>query len=220
MDGVDETAELHTLVGVTESHPLNDLAGLSRVNLQQRLLNMMTGRGAYPDPLAFQVTTAARLLDKALYAWDSAREKLRGHISGAPPRPTPLQRGAMSGDEEWPRRPSQELFRAIDCFEDVVDSLARLLRLLKAIEADQRVQQVCAPSASSLGSRNDIRIFRNRIAHGDEDLADGKAGKGLSTATLAVDLAGIEIQGVRLEYAELEAVLTEAHHYLQRVIAP
>jgi hypothetical protein len=46
----------------------------------------------------------------------------------------------MSADEDWMRRPSQELFRAIDRFEDVVDSLARLLRLLEAIEANRRVQ--------------------------------------------------------------------------------
>jgi hypothetical protein len=204
---------------VIGSPPLNDLAGLSRVNLQQRLLNMMTGRGEYPDPLSFQVTTAARLLDKALDAWDSAREKLAGHISGASPRRTPLQQGTMYGVEDWSRRPSQELFRAIDRFEDVVDSLARLLRLLEAIEANQRVPQVPAP-AFSLATRNDVRIFRNRIAHGDEDLVDGRAGKALSTATLAVDSAGIEIQRVCLEYTDLEAMLTEAHDYLQRLIAP
>lgn len=176
---------------MTGSPPLNDLAGVSRVNLQQRLLNMMTGRGAYPDPLSFQVTTAARLLDKALDAWDSAREKLADHISGARPRPSPLQRGSMSAVEDWSKRASQELFRAIDRFEDVVDSLARLLRLLEAIEANQRVRQVCAP-VFSLATRDNVRTFRNRIAHGDEDLADGKTGKGLSTGN-----AGCRFDGHR-----------------------
>jgi hypothetical protein len=146
---------------MTGSPPLNDLAGVSRVNLQQRLLNMMTGRGAYPDPLSFQVTTAARLLDKALDAWDSAREALADHISGPRPRPSPLQRGSMSAVEGLSKRPSKELFRAIDRFEDVVDSLARLLRLLEAIEANRRVQQVPAP-AFSVAARNSVRIFRNR----------------------------------------------------------
>ena len=203
---------------MTGSFPLSNLAGLSRVSTQQRLLNMMTGRGAYPDPLSFQVTTATRLLDKALDAWDVARKNLADHISGGPPQPTPLQEGAAPADEGWTRRPSQELFRAIDRFEDVVDSRARLLRLLEAIEANRRVQQVPAP-AFSVATRNSVRILRNRIAHGDADLAEGKAGKGLATATLAVNLTGIEIQRVRLEYSELEVVLTEAHHYLQRVIA-
>jgi hypothetical protein len=114
--------------------------------------------------------------------------------------------------------PPKSCFEPSIGFEDVVDSLARLLRLLEAIEANRRVQQVPAP-AFSVATRNSVRIFRNRIAHGDADLAEGKAGKGLATATLAVNLTGIEIQRVRLEYSELEVVLTEAHHYLQRVIA-
>jgi hypothetical protein len=179
---------------------------------------MLTGRGAYPDPLAFQVTTAARLLDKALDAWDAARKKLADHISGGPPRPTQFSGRAASADASWAKRPSQDLFQAIDRLEDVVDSLARLLRLLAAIEAHSSLQQAPAPDLSP-ALRDQVRIFRNRVAHGDADLAQGKAGKGLSTATLATDPTGIEIQGVRLVYTELELVLVESHDYLQRVMA-
>jgi hypothetical protein len=197
---------------------LPDLARLSHVNLQQRLLNMLTGKARYPDPLSFQVTTAARLLDKTLEAWRSAGDKLAEHVSGGRAADVPISAGkSIATGRTWPTRVSQELFSAIDRLEDVVDSLARLLRLVEAIQANPSLQSA-ASAALSPTTRQDVRDFRNRIAHGDEDLVNGKAGKGLSTATLRVDETGIEIQRVRLEFADLEAMITAIHDYLQRVI--
>jgi hypothetical protein len=200
------------------THAMPDLAALSHVNLQQRLLNMTVGKGAYPAPLSFQVTTAARLLDKSLEAWRSAREKLATHISGGPPSAVAISdERPIAADGSWTTRVSQELFSARDRLEDVVDSLARLLRLVDAIQESPSLQAVPRPGFSHQ-TCEDVRNFRNRIAHGDEDLVEGKAGKGLITATLRVDTTGIEIQRVRLEFAELEVLLTGIHEYLQRVI--
>lgn len=197
---------------------LPDLSTLSHVNLQQRLLNMMVGKGAYPDPLSFQVTTAARLLDKTLEAWRSAGEKLAEHVSGGPPSASTVTDGKpISTTGGWTTRVSQELFSATDRLEDVVDSLARLLRLVDAVQANPSLQGVSSPALSPT-TCDDVRVFRNRIAHGDEDFVNGKAGRALITATLRADTTGIEIRHFRLEYDELEAILTSIHDYLQRVI--
>jgi hypothetical protein len=40
---------------------------------------MVFGRGAFPEPTQFQVTTAARLLDKSLTEWDSAWHQFAEH---------------------------------------------------------------------------------------------------------------------------------------------
>jgi hypothetical protein len=200
------------------THVMPDLARLSHVNLQQRLLNMALGKGAYPEPVSFQVTTAARLLDKTLEAWRSAREQLAKHVSGGPPSPSAISDGKpISAGGSWTPLLSQELFSATDRLEDVVDSLARLLRLVEAIQASPRLAGLPSPALSHK-TCEDVRCFRNRIAHGDEDLVNGKAGKGLVTATLRPDATGIEIQRFRLEFTELEALLTAIHEYLQQVI--
>ena len=66
--------------------------------------------------------------------------------------------------------------------------------------------------------RAGVRDFRNRIAHGDEDIADGKAGKGLATATLRPEATGISIQDVRLDYSDLARMLEQTHDYLRAAI--
>ncbi|MGO9751248.1 MAG: hypothetical protein ACLP22_07000, partial [Solirubrobacteraceae bacterium] len=78
--------------------------------LRKRILNMITGRGNYPEPIAFQVTTAARLLDHTLDAWDAVRKNLGEHIAA---QPTPFGAiEAMPPGDDWTKRISQALFRA------------------------------------------------------------------------------------------------------------
>ncbi len=163
--------------------------------LRKRILNMITGRGNYPEPIAFQVTTAARLLDHTLDAWDAVRENLGEHIAGARSLPTSFGPGeAIPPAHDWTRQIFQALFRATSRLEDVVDSHARLLRLAAAIEASSSIQGVPGPLLSPT-DREKVREFRNRITHGDEDLAKGKGGKGLVTATLRVDATGPDVRG-------------------------
>ena len=159
---------------------LPDLTHLYRTNLVDRLLDVTFGGGTYTEPTQFQVTTAARLLDKCLNEWDLAVEELEAHAQVregvAPPLLSP--------------RPgvTRAFFRAIDHFETLVDSLARLLRLLQALSGSPELSNLT--SAMPLLSKptcDRIRNFRNRIAHGDEDIEQGKAGQGFATATLRID---------------------------------
>ena len=61
-----------------------------------------------------------------------------------------------------------------------------------------------------------VRHVRNRIAHGDEDIAQGRSG---TVATLKPDSNGVEIQGRRLEFADLAHWLEETQSYVQAAIA-
>jgi hypothetical protein len=186
---------------------LPDLSHLFRTNLVDRLLDMAFGRGVFPEPTQFQVTTAARLLDKSLTEWDSARGEFGEH--GATRDGIP---DALLSPEPGVTR---ALFRAIDHLETVVDSLARLLRLISALEAGPDLKQLAGMPLPSADERERVQRFRNRIAHGDEDIEEGKAGQGLATATLRPDPTGIELQQQRLEYAELARMLEEVHDYLR-----
>lgn len=53
------------------------------------------------------------------------------------------------------------------------------------------------------------------MQHGRDDLADGKAGQGLATATLAPDESGIAPQDRRLEYAEPATMLGQLHDFIK-----
>jgi hypothetical protein len=67
----------------------------------------------------------------------------------------------------------------------------------------------------SQAQRESVRLFRNRIAHGDEDIAEGKAGQGLATATLEPDPDGMQLQGLRLDYAALAQLIEVICDYLR-----
>lgn len=189
---------------------LPDLTHLYRTNLADRLLDVTFGGEAYTEPTQFQVTTAARLLDKCLNAWDLAVGELEAHAQVregvAPPLLSPSP-GV-----------TRAFFRAIDHFENLVDSLTRLSRLLQALEASPELSTVTSSiPLPSRSARDRIRNFRNRIAHGDEDIEQRKAGQGFATATLRIDPAGIELQHERLEYTDLAAILEQMHDYLRAV---
>jgi hypothetical protein len=184
-----------------------DLASLSRTSLFDRLLNPSFGMGAYSEPTQFQLTTATRLLDKALEDWEHARREFAdyaGRRAGIPQELHPSREGV-----------TRALFRAIGSLENLVDSLARLLRLVDALEQAPELQQVSSTPLPRETERELVRRFRNRIAHGDEDIADGKAAQGMATATLRPDMSGIELQGQRLNYADVERMLRRLHGYLR-----
>jgi hypothetical protein len=168
---------------------------------------MAFGRGVFPEPTQFQVTTAARLLDKSLTEWDSAWREFAEHSATRDGIPDAL----LSPDPGVTRA----FFRAIDHLETLVDSLARLLRLICGLEAGSDLAHLSAMSLPSADERERVQRFRNRIAHGDEDIEKGKAGQGLATATLRPDPLGIELQGQRLEYADLARMLQQIHDYLR-----
>ena len=162
---------------------------------------MVFGRGVFAEPTQFQVTTAARLLDKSLTHWDSALREFTEHNATRADVREPL----LSPKPGVTRA----FFRAIDHLETLVDSLARLLRLIRVLEVAPELAQLAGKPLPSAGDRERVQRFRNRIAHGDEDIEKGKAGQGLATATLRPDSAGIELQHERLEYADLAGMLEQ-----------
>jgi hypothetical protein len=64
-----------------------------------------------------------------------------------------------------------------------------------------------------------VRAFRNRIAHGDEDLLHGKGGKGIATATPEVTFHGTEVYGVSLNFAELGTWISKLYEFVRVLIA-
>lgn len=186
---------------------LPDLSHLPRTNFPDRLINLAFGMGGYPEPVQFQLTTAARLLDKALTDWDLARIEFAGHADVRGGFRPPLQSTKPAV--------TRALFRAIGHLEDFVDSLARLLRLLKAMHPAPCLREFADLPFPSQAQRKSVRLFRNRIAHGDEDIAKGKAGQGLATATLEPDPTGMQLQGLRLDYADLAQIIEVICDYLR-----
>jgi hypothetical protein len=161
---------------------LPDLSTLSRTNFPDRLLNLVFGKGSYPEPLQFQLTTSARLLDKTLTDWDLARAEFASHLS---------VRGGLSASIQSTKPGiTRALFRAIGHLEDLVDSLNRMLKLVDAMQASAYLVHFAHMPLPDEARRDSVRLFRNRIAHGDEDIAQGRGGQGLATATLRPEPLG------------------------------
>jgi hypothetical protein len=188
---------------------LPDLSTLSRTNFPDRLLNLVFGKGCYPEPLQFQLTTSARLLDKTLTDWDLARAEFASHLSVRGSLPAPIQ-STKPGI-------TRALFRAIGHLEDLVDSLNRMLKLVDAMQASAHLTHFARMPLPDEARRDSVRLFRNRIAHGDEDIAQGRSGQGLATATLKPETTGMELQGLRLEYVDLAETSEMIHVYLRAV---
>ena len=76
-----------------------------RTNLVDRLLDMAFGRGQFSEPTQFQVTTAARMLDKSLTAWDAALQEFASHCATQGSMPAALQPpGSFAGLSFWLER--------------------------------------------------------------------------------------------------------------------
>ncbi len=188
---------------------LPSLDHLFRTNLVDQVLDLVLGGGnGYSDPIPFQLTTAARLLDKALNDWDLTLNEFELHheTRGSVP-PGPLQAPKPGVTRAY--------FRAIDHLETLVDSLARLFRLVRSLEGALTFPPLTEMQLPSEAERKRVRDFRNRIAHGDEDIAEGKGGKGNPTATLRITETAIELQTERLEFSELARMMEEVHDYLR-----
>jgi hypothetical protein len=186
---------------------LPDLSRLPRTNFFDRLINLSFGMGGYPEPAQFQLTTAARLLDKALADWDLARAEFASHVS--------VRAGSSAALRSSRPGVTRALFRAIGHLEDLVDSVTRLLRLLKAMHDAPSLRALAELPLPDPAQCDSVRLFRNRISHGDEDIAAGKAGQGLATATLEPGPDGMELQGLRLDYADLATMLELICSYLR-----
>jgi hypothetical protein len=193
------------------THPapvdIPELPSLLRTNLPDRILNMLFGSGVYGEPTQFQLTTAARLLDKALVEWDAARAEFGAHEEVRDGLPPVVQSRNPGG--------TRALFRAIGNLENVVDSLHRLCLLLKPLEKEPALAALAHLPLPAPAERKAVREFRNRIQHGDEDIVTGKAGKGLATATLRPNREDIELQGQHVRYDDMARMLEQLHDFIR-----
>lgn len=184
----------------------------------ERLLRIMFGPGrSYPEPLLHQVMAASRLADKGDREWARARLALEQYAEHA-----------NSGN-------LAPLIAGVDDLENFVITLARLLKVhsavLKALgPRDGRSLVITGHDADDatgeLAEGFGVRLdqFRNRIAHGDQDLEEGRAGRGFPTGIVEVRELGIAIQNrtggsvLELGFQELATALSGVRRHLLDVI--
>lgn len=190
-------------------HQLPDLAELSQTNfLSLALAQAWEGR-QLGEPTNLQLLTMARLLDKALRDYDAARNAFRDHdtmFDNAPPFLRPVVQAPGF---------TVPLLQAIGHLEDLVTSLDRIFRLLDAIDAQSALAGLATMPLPDSHARTLVRKVRNRIAHGDDDIAAGKSG---TVATLRPNASGFEIQGHHIEFADIARWLREVCDYMTGAI--
>jgi hypothetical protein len=195
-----------------ETPELPDLSHLFPATFFQRLTNVVFGVGRYPSPVHGQITSATRLLDKALVDWDLARKEFADHIE--------IRGGIPQGLR--PREPgiTRAYFRGIGHLESVIDSFDRALRLIRALENDDALEEFAGMELPSAAECKVVRDFRNRIAHADEDLAEGIAGQGeaMMPATLSPSTRTMTIEKEAIDYQDLARMLETVYEYLKAVI--
>jgi hypothetical protein len=186
-------------MSASSPHGMPDLSSLHQTNVAAHVLNLVVGKSGYPEPESFLVVTYARLVDKTLAEWSNARDALSGFMRGD----TPI---------------SQKFFAAQGMVEDLVVSLHRAM-LFAAALANAPATSAFARGLPASTDIDRVRTFRNRIAHGDEDLVEGKGGKGLATATPEITHDAIGMSGIWLRFDELAAWITELQNFAGVLIA-
>jgi hypothetical protein len=158
------------------------LAELLRTSQIDRILDLTFGRGRYPGETAFRVSVCTRLLDKALDEWDRARDAQSEHAE---------EKRQFGGQ-----------FDGINHLENFVVSLDRLMRYTAALQQRPELAAFASLRLPAAAERQHVRNFRYRVIHGDEDLAEGKGGHGLATATPEPSKNGIALHGQQFETLE------------------
>lgn len=180
------------------SYGLPDLSQLSQTSVVDHILNHMHGKTGYPEPEAFLVMMYARMVDKSLAEWSAMQNELSGFMRGE-------------------SRVSQRFFRAQGMAEDLVIALDRAMRFADAL-AQAAATSGLARDLPSQADTARVRAFRNRIVHGDEDLLNGRGGKGIATATPEVTIYGIELYGVSLLFTELATWISKLYEFVRVLI--
>jgi hypothetical protein len=161
----------------------------------------------YAAPTNLKLVTVARLLDKAVRDYEWARGSFGQHDAmwdGVGPAIRPRNRGI-----------TVPLFQAIGHCEDLVAALDRILRILPGLHASPELAAIADLPLPSADAASTVRQVRNRIAHGDEDIADGKAGV---VATLRPDSDGVQIGDHRLTFDDLAQWLRMISAYVNAAI--
>jgi hypothetical protein len=178
---------------------LPDLSHLLQTSVVDHLLNHMHGKSGYPEPEGFLVMMYARMVDKSLAEWSDMQDALSDFMQGG----TPI---------------SRRFFAAQGMAEDLVIAMDRAMRFATAL-AQTAAASGLPRDLPSQADAERVRDFRNRIAHGDEDLLSGKGGKGIATATPELTIHGIGLYGISLTFAELATWITKLYDFARVLIA-
>lgn len=169
--------------------------------LVERAGILFIGGTKYPETESFYVVHAARLADQTTRAWTTAKAALAQYTTN--PQLVTLYDGTTE-------------------LEEFIITFARLVSFVGALEQSCSVPTDKSVARGSLVER--LKDFRNRLIHGDEDIRDGRAGKGLATGTLEIRPLDVVIQTkaggdlISIDYRELADALSECRRFLLEVI--
>ena len=104
-------------------------------------------------------------------------------------------------------------------------TLDRLMRYTAELHGKPEMKSFASMTLPGLAEPDRVRNFRNRVIHGDEDLAAGKGGQGLPTATLEARAYDIALHGRQLGtletlgFAEMAVWVEQTYAFIRAVIA-
>jgi hypothetical protein len=169
----------------------------SKNTLNVMLNGLVGGRGVPGLPGRPQGSYAARLLDKTILSYESARVELTKYV----------QR-----ESENTMAP---LVRALDHLETTVDSLYRLSCFIERLRRNPAVPEIDAALLPSKVAKRRIRAMRNAIQHADEHIHEGR----LEESWLLVCEDRVELARHVISYDELAAWIEGFHDTLKPLLA-
>ena len=177
-----------------------DLSDLNSKNALNFMLNIYF-RGAGPKDKHAQmlVKSFARLLDKALYEYESARNSLLEDI-------------------KTPNEVMTPYFRTVDHLETCITTLQRTIEFARKIRKTSKAPVLPRKvNVLSDDTGNRIKKIRNAIEHMDKDIIQGKLKENDSIALVAKSDA-LELSGEEIYYNELANWLRELHSLAKIII--
>jgi hypothetical protein len=181
-----------------QQNNMPSLEHLDTKNILNVMLNALFGeRGVPGQPGRPLANYLARLMDKTILAYESARGEMTRYVE----------------------RPSDNvfspLFRAQDQLETTIDSLWRVACFTERL---RRYKLAPTLDVSRLPLRTDqqrIRQMRHAIQHADEHVFKGRANE----SWLAVCDDAIELADQRIRYRELAAWIEGYHDVVKQLVA-
>jgi hypothetical protein len=173
-------------------------------SLDAALNAWLPGLGRYAAPAGPLLAHLARLTDKAILEYESARASLDAFIKG--------RRGGRLTD----------LFRAYDHLETCIDAVARAANFAEALRTDPGPPTIHLKQLPTVAARDRVRLVRNAIQHAEEDLLKGKTPQvtGRPSLLIARDKSlGVARKGMYIRYGDLANWITRYHDLVRDLIS-
>lgn len=186
-------------ITLAESVDMPDLSGLLyRNTMTHAFRNWLSGQGLDTLPARPLLTNLVRLVDKAMFEYEQARECLNTYVS----------------------RPANEsqytllYFRAVDHLESCVNALHRAVLFAEQLKRDQAVPKIEKAELLSSAEVAEVNALRDASEHLDEQVAAGKLDPVMPVPWPdAVEFAGREVT-----YKTLARWLTKLQKLAERFV--